>query len=131
MLLILNLPLIPIWVAVLKFPYPMLFAFILGFSVVGAYSVDSSVFGVGVMLTFGLLGYIFKKLDIPLAPFALTLILGPMMEKALRQSLEMSGGDLSVFYARPLTATLIVLAAIVLVVNTVPAFSRVKADSQL
>jgi putative tricarboxylic transport membrane protein len=130
-LLVLNLPLIPMWVSVLKIPYSMLFAFILGFAVVGAYSVDNSIFGVGVMVVFGLLGYAFKKLDIPLAPFALTLILGPMMEKALRQSLEMSGGDLSVFYTRPLTATLIVLAAVVLVVNTVPAFSKVKADSQL
>ncbi len=83
------------------------------------------------MLAFGLLGFIFKKLDIPLAPFALTLILGPMMEKALRQSLEMSGGDLSVFFTRPLAATLLVLAAIVLVVNTVPTFSKVKADSQI
>jgi putative tricarboxylic transport membrane protein len=131
MLLILNLPLIPMWVAVLKIPYSILFALILGFAVVGAYSVDSSVFGVGVMMAFGVLGYVFKKLDIPLAPFALTLILGPMMEKALRQSLEMSGGHLSVFYTRPLTATLLVIAVIVLVVNTVPVFSRVKVDSQV
>jgi putative tricarboxylic transport membrane protein len=130
-LLLLNLPLIPMWVAVLKIPYSILFALILGFAVVGAYSVDSSVFGVGVMLAFGLLGYVFKKLDIPLAPFALTLILGPMMEKALRQSLEMSGGDLQVFVTRPLTAILLLLAVVVLVVNTVPAFSKVKADSQI
>ena len=78
----------------------------------------------------GLLGYVFKKLDIPLAPLALTFILGPMMERALRQSLEMSGGDMSVFYTRPLTATLLVIAAIILVVSTVPAFSRVKADTE-
>ncbi|MEI8192201.1 MAG: tripartite tricarboxylate transporter permease, partial [candidate division NC10 bacterium] len=130
-LLILNLPLIPMWVAVLKIPYSILFALILGFCVVGAYSVDSNVFGVGVMLAFGLLGYAFKKLDIPLAPFALTLILGPMMEKALRQSLEMSGGNLSVFYTRPLTATLLAVAAIILVVNTAPVFSRVKADTEV
>ena len=130
-LLVLNLPLIPMWVAVLKIPYSTLFAFILGFSVVGAYSVDGSVFGIGVMLAFGLVGYAFKKLDIPLAPFALTLILGPMMEKALRQSLEMSAGDLSVFYTRPLTATLLALAVIILVVNTAPVLSRVKADTQV
>ena len=130
-LLILNLPLIPMWVAVLKIPYSILFALILGFAVVGAYSVDSSVFGIGVMLVFGLFGYAFKKLDIPLAPFALTLILGPMMEKALRQSLEMSGGDLSIFYTRPLTATLLVVAVLILVANTAPAFSKVKADSQV
>lgn len=131
MLLILNLPLIPMWVAVLKIPYSILFALILGFAVVGAYSVDSSAFGVGVMLAFGLLGYVFKKLDIPLAPFALTLILGPMMEKALRQSLEMSGGDLSVFYTRPLTATLLTIAVIILIVNTAPVFSRIKADTEV
>jgi putative tricarboxylic transport membrane protein len=119
------------WVAVLKVPYSILFALILGFAVVGAYSVDSSVFGVGVMLAFGLLGYVFKKLDTPLAPFALTLILGPMMEKALRQSLEMSSGDLSVFYSRPLTATLLAVALLVLIVNTAPVFSKVKADTQV
>jgi putative tricarboxylic transport membrane protein len=130
-LLILNLPLIPMWVAVLKVPYSILFALILGFAVVGAYSVDSSLFGIGVMLAFGLLGYVFKKLDMPLAPLALTLILGPMMEKALRQSLEMSGGDLSVFFTRPLTATLLVIAVIILVVNTAPVFSRIKADTQV
>ena len=130
-LLLLNLPLIPMWVAVLKIPYSILFAIILGFAVVGAFSVDTSVFGVGVMLAFGVLGYAFKKLDIPLAPFALTLILGPMMEKALRQSLEMSGGDLSVFYSRPLTATLLAVALIVLIVNTAPVFSKIKADTQV
>ncbi|MFA5027529.1 MAG: tripartite tricarboxylate transporter permease, partial [Candidatus Methylomirabilota bacterium] len=59
------------------------------------------------------------------------LVLGPMMEKALRQSLEMSGGDLSVFYTRPLTATLLALAVVILIVNTVPALSRVKADTEI
>jgi putative tricarboxylic transport membrane protein len=130
-LLILNLPLIPMWVAVLKIPYSILFALILGIAVVGAYSVDSSVFGIGVMAAFGILGYAFKKLDIPLAPFALTLILGPMMEKALRQSLEMSGGELSVFYTRPLTATLLAIALVILIVNTAPVFSKVKADTEV
>lgn len=131
MLLILNLPLIPMWVAVLKIPYSILFALILGFAVVGAYSVDSSAFGIGVMMAFGLLGYIFRKLDMPLAPFALTLILGPMMEKALRQSLEMSGGELSVFYTRPLTAALLAIAVIILIINTAPIFSKVKADTEV
>jgi putative tricarboxylic transport membrane protein len=130
-LLILNLPLIPIWVSVLKIPYSILFTLILGFAVVEAYSVDSSILGIGVMLAFGLLGYAFKKLDVPLAPFALTLILGPMIEKALRQSLEMSGGDPSIFVTRPFTATLLVIAALVLAINMAPVFSRVKADTQV
>ena len=129
MLLILNLPLIPMWVAVLKIPYSILFTFILGFSIVGAYSVGGNVFGVVVMLVSGLLGYVFKKLDIPLAPFTLTFILGPLLEKALRQSLEMSGGDLSIFYTRPLTATVLVIAAIVLVVFSMPALKKIKEDT--
>jgi len=131
MLLLLNLPLIPMWVSVLKIPYSILFTLILGFAVVGAYSVSGSVFDVGIMLVFGIVGYIFKKLDIPLAPFALTLILGPMMEKALRQSLEMSGGLMSIFYTRPLAALLMAIAVIALIVNTAPFFSKVKTDSEV
>jgi len=131
MLLLLNLPLIPMWVSVLKIPYPILFTLILGFAVVGAYSVNSTVFDVGIMLVFGIIGYIFKKLDIPLAPFALTLILGPMMEKALRQSFEMSGGLLSIFYTRPLAAALMAIALIALIVNVAPFLSKVKTDSEV
>lgn len=130
MLLILNLPLIPMWVAVLKIPYSILFVLILGLAVVGSYSVESTVFGTGVMLAFGVLGYFFKKLDIPLAPFALSFILSPMVEKALRRSLEMSGGDLNIFYTRPLAATLLAIGLVILVLNMTRVFSKAKSDTE-
>jgi putative tricarboxylic transport membrane protein len=111
-LLILNLPLIPMWVSILKIPYPILFSLILGFCVIGAYSLNGSTFDVGIMLGAGILGYAFRKLDIPLAPLALTLILGPLMEQGLRLSLELSRGDFTVFFTRPISGTLMVLAAV-------------------
>ena len=111
-LLILNLPLIPLWVKILKIPRPILFAFILGFCVIGAYSINSEMFDVGLMAAFGVLGYLLKKLDIPLAPLILTLILGPLMEQSLRQSLEISRGDFSILFTRPISAALIVIAAV-------------------
>lgn len=135
-LLILNLPLIPMWIAILKVPYSILFAVILLFAVVGAYSMNNSVFDIGTMLAFGVLGYLARKLDFPLAPAILTLILGPLMERGLRQSLEMSAGDLSIFFARPLSATLLAIAALFIVTSAFPAafqvFSRVRgADAEV
>jgi putative tricarboxylic transport membrane protein len=131
-LVILNLPLIPIWVAVLKVPYSILMTLILAFCVIGVYSLSSSVFDIGVMLAFGLVGYAFKKLDIPTAPLVLTLILGPLMERGLRQSLEMSRGDFSILFTRPISATLLAIAAIVIVTSTFRAVAAVRGqDSQV
>src|SRR5690606_20788567 len=109
-LLVLNLPLIPLWVKIIQIPRAILFTFVLSFCVLGAYSVNGQAFDVGTMTVFGVVGYLFKKLDIPLAPMILTLILGPLMEESLRQSLEISGGDFSVFVTRPISLTLIVIA---------------------
>ncbi len=114
MLLILNLPLIGIWVKILKIPYSILFPLILAFTLVGAYSVDNNVFGVGVLVLFGVVGYFLKKLDFPLAPVALTLILGPLMEKGLRASLEMSQGSFGIFFTRPISLGLLILAGLFL-----------------
>lgn len=130
-LLILNLPLIPIWVALLKVPYSILLTLVMGFCVVGAYSLSSSVFDIGAMLGFGILGYIFKKLDIPAAPLVLTLILGPLMERGLRQSLEMSRGDFSIFFLRPLSATLLAIAALIIITSTVSALKAVKGSDNI
>jgi len=113
-LLILNLPLIGLWVKILKIPYSILFAIILAFTLVGSYSVNSSAFDLKVLTLFGLLGYLFKKLDFPLAPVALTFILGPMMELAMRQSLIISQGDMSVFITRPISGGLLLLSVLVL-----------------
>jgi putative tricarboxylic transport membrane protein len=113
-LLILNLPLVGVWAKLLEVKYQYLYPAILLFCILGAYSLNQSVFDVGVMVVFGVLGYIFRKLDWPLAPTVLALILGPMMERALRTSLEMSGGALSILVTRPISAVLLIVAVIVL-----------------
>jgi len=113
-LLVLNLPLVGFWAKLLEIKYQYLYPGILLFCILGAYSLNQSVFDVGVMVVFGVLGYIFRKLDWPLAPTVLALILGPMMERALRTSLEMSGGALSILVTRPISAVLLTIAVIVL-----------------
>ena len=117
-LLVLNLPLVGIWASLLRLPYQYLCAGTLVFCIVGAYSLKGSVFDIGVMIVFGVIGYVLRKLDFPLAPAVLALILGPFMEKSLRTSLEMSGGDFSIFVTRPLSAVLLLLAVAVLAVST-------------
>ncbi len=115
MLLILNLPLVGFWAKLLEIRHQYLYPGILLFCILGAYSLNQSIFDVGVMVAFGVLGYIFRKIDWPLAPTILALILGPMMERALRTSLEMSGGDLSILVTRPISAVLLIIAVIVLI----------------
>ena len=114
MLLVLNLPLVGLWAKLLKIRYQLLYPGILLFCIIGAYSVSQNVFDVGILIVFGVLGYIFRKIDWPLAPMILALILGPMAEKALRTSLEMSGGDLSILISRPVAVVLLSIAALVL-----------------
>jgi putative tricarboxylic transport membrane protein len=113
-LLVLNLPLVGFWAKLLEIRYQYLYPGILLFCVLGAYSLNQSIFDVGVMIAFGVLGYIFRKLDWPLAPTVLALILGPMMERALRTSLEMSAGDLTILVTRPISLVLLIIAAVVL-----------------
>ncbi len=115
MLLILNLPMIPLWVLILRIPYAFLMTLIMAFMMVGAFSANNSLFDVGLMVFFGVLGWIFKKLDFPLAPVALAFILCPMAEKSLYRSLTMSQGEMSIFITRPISAALLVLALVVLV----------------
>jgi len=125
-LLILNLPLIGIWIKILKIPYGILFGIIMAFIVVGAYSVNNTVFDVMIMTLFGLIGYLLRKLDFPLAPVVLTLILGPMMEQALRQSLEMSRGSFGIFLESPIAVVLLVLTALILIAPVFKVFRRGK-----
>lgn len=125
-LLILNLPLVGIWVKILKIPYGLLFGVILAFMVVGAYSISNSTFDVLVMTLFGVIGYILRKLDFPLAPAVLTLILGPLMERSLRQSLEMSQGDLRIFLESPIAVVLLALAGLTLIAPAFKFFRKKK-----
>lgn len=127
MLLILNLPLIGIWVKLLKIPYGTLSAIILSFTVLGAYSVNNSVFDILVMTLFGLIGYLLKKMDFPLAPAVLTLILGPMMESSLRTSLEMSQGSFGIFLESPVAVVFLALTAVILIA---PSFSFFRQKKQ-
>jgi putative tricarboxylic transport membrane protein len=114
MLLILNLPLIGLWVRVLRVPYPILFPLILLFCLIGAYSINNNKFDVLIMVIFGVIGYLMKKVRFEGAPLLLGMVLGLMMEDALRQSLIMSGGSFLIFLNRPISAGFIVTAIILL-----------------
>lgn len=124
MLLILNLPLVPVFAQILRLPAYVLYPIILGVSMIGVYSVDQRLFDAWLVGTFGLLGYLMRKLDYPAAPLLLGLVLGDLMENALRQSLMMSRGDVSILYSRPLAATMLVLTVLILIG---PLFRRVNA----
>ena len=115
MLVVLNVPLIPMWVQILRIPPAYLLTVILAFMMVGAYSEHSLVFDIQMTIVFGVLGYIFRKLDFPLAPVALSFILAPMIEKALYRSLVMSQGDFSILYTRPISGTMLAIAAVSLI----------------
>ncbi len=113
-LVILNLPLVGLWVSILKIPYSFLFPLILAFTVIGAYSMNNAAFDVAVMTLSGVVGYILQKLDFPIAPIVLSLILGPLLERSFRQSLDMSQGDFSIFFTSPLSVVLFALVLFVL-----------------
>ncbi len=114
MLLVLNLPLVPLFAQILKLPVYALYPLIFGISIIGVYSVSGSLFDTWMLAAFGLLGYAMRKLDYPSAPLILGLVLGDNMERALRQSLMMSQGDLSILWSRPISATMLALTVAIL-----------------
>jgi putative tricarboxylic transport membrane protein len=114
MLLLLNLPLIGMWVRLLKVRYSILFPFIFLFCLVGAYTVGNNVQDVFIMLIFGVIGYLMKKYDYEPAPLVLAFILGPMFENAFRQSLIISNGNLSIFVTRPIAAAFLLISVVLL-----------------
>ena len=126
MLVILNLPLIGIWVKLLTVPYRLLYPAILVFCCIGVYTVNNNVFDVFLTAAFGFIGYIFQKLGCEGAPLLLGFVLGPMMEENFRRSLLLSRGDFTVFFTRPLSACLLVAAAILVVVVTIPAIKKTR-----
>jgi putative tricarboxylic transport membrane protein len=115
-LLILNFPLVGIWVSVLRIPQSILLALILAFTLIGAYSINNSQLDLIVLVVMGVVGYVGKKLQFDLSPMVLGLVLGGMLEKTLNQSLYMSRGDVRVFVERPISGTLLALVALILVV---------------
>ena len=108
LLLLMNLFLIPAFVAMLRVPYSALMGFIVIFASIGAFSVNNNLFDVWMMLGFGLLGYVMKKLDYPIVPLVLALVLGRLAENSLRQSLTLSGGSLSIFFTRPFSLLFVI-----------------------
>ena len=128
MLLILNLPLIPIWVRILNVPKYILFPMIMLFCLIGVYSVNNNVFDIFVMIFFGVVGYLAKKIDFEPAPFILAVVLGPIFEENLRQSLIYSRGDFSIFFTRPISL-IFMLAAILLVIYPLIPWMKKKRKS--
>jgi putative tricarboxylic transport membrane protein len=116
MLLVLNLPLIPMWVKVLKVPYYLLYPLILLFCLIGAYSLDNTVADIIIMLIFGILGFLMKKLRYDGAPMILALVLGQKLETSLRRSLIMSQGDFSIFITRPISLGFLITSVLLLIV---------------
>ena len=126
MLLILNLPLIPMWVQVLKVPYRILFPLILLFCIIGSYSLKNSPFDVLVMMIFGLLGYLFRKFEFEAAPLCLAFVLGPMVETNLRQSLLLSEGSFLIFFTRPISAVLISISILLVILSFLPHITKAR-----
>jgi putative tricarboxylic transport membrane protein len=115
MLLILNLPLIGLWIKILKIPYGILFPLIFLFCLIGSYSLNNSVFDIFVMILSGMIGYLMKKYKYEAAPLVLALVLGPMLEENLRQSLIISNGNMNIFFSRPISAVFVTISLVILI----------------
>jgi TctA family transporter len=128
MLVVLNLPLIGIWVKLLKVPYRLLYPAIVLICTVGSYTTNNNVFEVWVAIAFGILGYIFAKLGCEPAPLLLGFILGPMLEENLRRALVLSRGDFTVFFRRPISLSMLLMSAALLILIVVPAIRKKREE---
>jgi TctA family transporter len=129
MLIILNLPLIGIWIKLLTVPYRYLFPAIVLFCSIGVFSTNNNTFDVWMVGIFGVVGYLFVKLGCEPAPLLLGFILGPMMEENLRRALLLSRGDWSVFVTRPLSASLLAVGALLLVIVLLPSIKKKREEA--
>jgi len=124
MLVVLNLPLVGLWVRLLRVPYRLLFPAILTFMAIGVYSVNNSQFDVYMTIILGLLGFLFMQLKVEPAPLILAFVLGPLMEENVRRALLISRGDPSVFFTRPISATFLAIAIALLAIMVLPAIRK-------
>ncbi len=129
MLVILNLPLIGIWIKLLTVPYKWLFPAIVLFCAIGVYTTNNNTWDVWIVGIFGIIGYCFIKLGIEAAPLLLGLILGPMMEENLRRAMLLSRGDWSVFVTRPLSATLLAMAVLLIIIVMLPSIKSKREEA--
>jgi putative tricarboxylic transport membrane protein len=120
MLLVLNLPLIGIWVKVLKIPYAILFPLIFLFCLIGAYTIGGNVFDIYVMIVFGAIGYGLRRIKYEPAPLVLAFVLGPMLEQNLRQALILSDGNPAVFVTHPISAACLFISFFLLISGVTP-----------
>jgi TctA family transporter len=128
MLVVLNLPLVGLWVKLLQIPYRLLFPAIMAFSAIGIYSVNNSSFEIYMTALFGVIGYICMRLGFSLAPLLLGFVLGPMMEENLRRAMLMSGGDPTVFVTRPISLAFMIATALILIVIVAPAVRKHRGE---
>ena len=129
MLVVLNLPLIGIWIKLLTVPYRLLFPAIVLFCAVGVYTTNNSTFDIWLVGLFGFIGYLFAKIGCEPAPLLLGFILGPMMEENLRRALLLSRGDWSVFVTRPISAGLLMGALVLLVIVALPSIKKKREEA--
>jgi TctA family transporter len=128
MLVVMNLPMIGLWVKLLQVPYRLLFPAIMAFSAIGIYSVNNSAFEIYLAAAFGVFGFLCIKLGFPMAPMLLGYVLGPMMEENLRRSMLQAGGDPSVFVRRPISLAFLIAGVLILVVTVLPAVRRRRQE---
>jgi len=129
MLIVLNLPLIGVWVRLLKVPYRFLYPAILVFCCIGVYSINNNVFDVYMTAGFGVIGYLFARFAMEPAPLLLGFVLGPMMEENLRRALLLSRGDFSTLVTRPLSLSLLIATLVLLVIVALPAIKKTREDA--
>jgi TctA family transporter len=129
LLVVLNLPMIGVWVKLLTVPYRLLYPAILIFCCIGVYSISNAWMDVLLASLFGFFGYLWAKLDCEAAPLLLGFVLGPMMEENLRRALLLSRGDPAVFVTRPISATLLVLSVILLVIVMAPSVRKKREEA--
>ena len=129
MLIILNLPLIGIWVKLLQVPYRYLYPAILTFCCIGVYSVNNQTFDVFTAAAFGVIGYLFIKLKCEPAPLLLGFVLGPMMEENFRRALLLSRGAFTVFVTRPLSLGLLIAAAVLVCIVALPSIKAKREEA--
>ena len=128
MLVLLNLPLIGLWVSLLKVPYRLLFPAIMVFSAIGIYSVNNSSFELYLTALFGVLGFMWMKLECSPAPMLLGFVLGPMMEENLRRAMLISRGDPLVFFTRPISLAFVIATVLIVIVMAAPAVRKRRSD---
>jgi putative tricarboxylic transport membrane protein len=130
MLMVLNLPLIGLWVKILRIPYFFLFPLIILFCLIGVYSVRNNAADIVIMFVFGVVGYLMKKFGYQAAPLVLALVLGPMLEEAFRQSLITSRGSFAIFFTRPISVGFLIVAFILLIIPIITMRKKTPVDEE-